>query len=129
MLDSAHSAGFDVFAKNCPSREVFAHVTGRWGALVMGRLSDRPQRFSDIRRAVEGISDRMLTQTLRELVDDGLVIRTSAGTNPPHTEYHLTTPGARISTAVIGLAETVESAMSTLAAGGSPGSRETRPER
>lgn len=106
-------AEFDVFAKNCPSRDVFAHVTGRWGALVLGRLSSEPQRFGEIRRQVEGISDRMLTQTLRSLVDDGLVSRYSAGTNPPRTEYRLTPAGVDVAAAVLQLAEAVETAMTT----------------
>lgn len=104
-------ANFDVFAKDCPSRQVFEHVTGRWGALVLGRLRVEPQRFGEIRRQVEGISDRMLTQTLRTLVDDGLVSRYSADTNPPHTEYRLTDSGRDIAGAVLNLARTVESAM------------------
>lgn len=102
---------FDVFAKSCPSRDVFTHVTGRWGALVLGRLTVEPQRFGEIRRQVEGISDRMLVQTLRTLTDDGLVSRYSAGTNPPHTEYRLTPAGAHIARAVLNLAEAVESAL------------------
>ncbi|CAM3926306.1 winged helix-turn-helix transcriptional regulator [Tsukamurella ocularis] len=106
-------ADFDVFAKECPSRDVFAHVTGRWGALVLGRLRTEPQRFGEIRRQVEGISDRMLTQTLRSLVDDGLVSRYSAGTNPPHTEYRLTPAGADVADAVLRLAAAVETAMTT----------------
>ncbi|NMD55101.1 MULTISPECIES: winged helix-turn-helix transcriptional regulator [Tsukamurella] len=106
-------AEFDVFAKNCPSRDVFAHVTGRWGALVLGRLTSEPQRFGEIRRQVEGISDRMLTQTLRSLVDDGLVSRYSAGTNPPYTEYRLTPAGTDVAAAVLQLAEAVEAAMTT----------------
>ncbi|BDD81272.1 HxlR family transcriptional regulator [Tsukamurella pulmonis] len=110
-------ADFDVFAKDCPSRDVFAHVTGRWGALVLGRLNTEPQRFGEIRRQVEGISDRMLTQTLRTLVDDGLVARYSAGTNPPHTEYRLTPTGVGIAEAVLRLADAVQAAMPTVAAG------------
>ncbi|GAA1071303.1 winged helix-turn-helix transcriptional regulator [Tsukamurella spumae] len=104
---------FDVFAKDCPSHAVFAHVTGRWGALVLGRLSTEPQRFGEIRRRVEGISDRMLTQTLRSLVDDGLVSRYSAGTNPPHTEYRLTPAGIDVAGAVLRLASAVETAMTS----------------
>ena len=104
-------ADFDVFAQNCPSRQVFAHATGRWGALVLGRLTVEPQRFGEIRRRVEGISDRMLTQTLRALVDDGLVSRYSAGTNPPHTEYRLTPSGADVAAAVLRLADAVQTAM------------------
>ncbi|WP_019200671.1 helix-turn-helix domain-containing protein [Tsukamurella sp. 1534] len=111
-------ADFDVFAKNCPSRRVFEHVTGRWGALVLGRLTPEPQRFGEVRRQVEGISDRMLTQTLRSLVDDGLVSRYSAGTNPPRTEYRLTDAGSEIASAVQGLALAVERTMPQVPARG-----------
>ncbi len=82
----------------------------------MGRLSTEPRRFSEVRRSVEGISDRMLTQTLRQLVDDGLVVRTSADTNPPHTEYRLTPAGAHIAQAVRELAAMVEATMDDLRA-------------
>ena len=73
---------FDVFSADCPSRAAWEHVTGRWGALVLGALADGPMRFGAVRRAVGGVSDRMLSQTLQALERDGLVHREDHGTNP-----------------------------------------------
>ena len=84
---------FDVFSANCPSRAAWEHVTGRWGALVLGALADGPLRFGALRRAVGGVSDRMLSQTLQALERDGLVHREDHGTNPPHVEYSVDAGG------------------------------------
>lgn len=102
---------YDVFAKMCPSRQVFEHVTGKWGALVLGRLGSGPQRFGEIRSQVEGISDRMLTQTLRTLCDDGLAIR--AADSPAHPVYRLTEAGENVAVAVRTLITAVEDAMAS----------------
>ncbi|ALG85951.1 winged helix-turn-helix transcriptional regulator [Gordonia phthalatica] len=102
---------FDVFAKQCPSREVFSHVTGRWGALLMGKLSTVPKRFWELREEVEGISDRMLTQTLKTLVGDGLVTRTMSEDKPSHPEYALTSAGEAVAAAVRALVEAVQNNM------------------
>ncbi|MGB6245727.1 winged helix-turn-helix transcriptional regulator [Gordonia sp. (in: high G+C Gram-positive bacteria)] len=102
---------FNVFAKNCPSRQVFSHVTGRWGSLVLGRLTPEPQRFCELRVQIEGISDRMLTQTLKTLVNDGLVARTMSDGRPSHPEYALTAAGAEVSRAVRALVVAVQDNM------------------
>ncbi|AUH67128.1 MULTISPECIES: winged helix-turn-helix transcriptional regulator [Gordonia] len=102
---------FDVFAKQCPSREVFSHVTGRWGALVLGKLKTVPQRFCELREQVEGISDRMLTQTLKTLTNDGLVVRTMSDERPSHPEYSLTDSGVEVARAVRALVEAVQNNM------------------
>lgn len=102
---------FDVFAKQCPSREVFTHVTGRWGALVLGKLTAAPQRFCELRVEVEGISDRMLTQTLKTLTADGLVVRTMSDDRPSHPEYSLTSAGEAVAQAVRALVEAVQDNM------------------
>ncbi|MDO4224006.1 MAG: helix-turn-helix domain-containing protein [Acinetobacter sp.] len=81
-----------VLASACPSRQILQHLTNRWGGLVivvLGR-STQPQRFSEIRKAIDGISERMLAQTLQQLEQDGMVHRQSFQTVPPHVEYHLT---------------------------------------
>ena len=108
MSDSAALA-YDVFAKKCPSRQVFEHVTGKWGALVLGCLNSGPQRFGEIRSQIEGISDRMLTQTLRTLCDDGLAVRTAD--SPAHPVYRLTEAGGDVAAAVRTLITAVEDAM------------------
>jgi DNA-binding HxlR family transcriptional regulator len=78
----------------CPAREVLGHVTGRWGGLVLGALMGGTQRYSELRARVDGISEKMLAQTLRELERDGLVIRRQYPTVPPRVDYTLT-PGGR----------------------------------
>jgi DNA-binding HxlR family transcriptional regulator len=102
---------FDVFNARCPSREAFEHVTGRWGALTLGALRCGPMRFSALRRAVDGVSDRMLSQTLGKLEGDGLVHREDHHTNPPHVEYSLTPAGRQVADQVIALVRTLESVM------------------
>jgi len=102
---------FDVFNARCPSREAFEHVTGRWGALTLGALRRGPLRFGAVRRAVDGISDRMLSQTLSQLERDGLVHREDHRTNPPHVEYSLTPAGDRVADQVIALVRTLEDVM------------------
>lgn len=102
---------YDVFAKACPSRRVFEHVTGKWGALVLGRLTREPQRFGELRGQVDGISDRLLTQTLRTLTDDGLVSRTVPSDAPGHPVYRLTDAGADVAVSVRTLISSVENAM------------------
>ncbi|MFS0704402.1 winged helix-turn-helix transcriptional regulator [Cellulomonas sp. 179-A 9B4 NHS] len=77
----------------CPSRVVLDHVTSRWGVLVLVALSDGSLRWGELRRTVEGVSEKMLAQTLRTLEADGLVDRTVAATVPPRVDYALTELG------------------------------------
>lgn len=74
-------------------REVLNRVGDKWSVLIVGLLSDGPKRFSELRRMIEGISQRMLTLTLRGLERDGLVKRTVYPTIPPRVEYQLTDLG------------------------------------
>ncbi len=71
-------------------RETLSRVGDKWSVLIVSILSDAPLRFNELRRRVEGISQRMLTRTLRELERDGLVTRTVTPTTPPSVEYALT---------------------------------------
>ncbi|WP_183909244.1 winged helix-turn-helix transcriptional regulator [Rhizobium sp. BK226] len=80
----------------CPSREVLQHVTSRWGVLVLIELGAGTCRFSELRRKIGGVSERMLTQTLQHLEGDGLVDRTAYEVMPPHVEYTLTPLGQDI---------------------------------
>ena len=84
---------FDVFGAACPSRPVLEDVTGRWGALAMGALADGPMRFNELRRRVEGVSQKMLAQSLQALERDGLVNREVQSTFPLKVEYSLTPTG------------------------------------
>ena len=92
-LESSSDVKIDPYAAGCPSRRVLDRIGDRWTVLVVGSLDDGPRRFSDIRRRVEGISQKMLTQTLRGLERDGLVTRTVFAEVPPRVEYELTIAG------------------------------------
>lgn len=83
----------EVLAADCPSRAVLAHITSRWGVLVLVVLLDGTHRFSQLRRAIGGVSEKMLAQTLDALAYDGLVLRVAQQVLPPHVEYSLTPLG------------------------------------
>jgi DNA-binding HxlR family transcriptional regulator len=80
-------------ARNCPVRDVLDQISGKWTTLLMLILAVRPHRFGELRRAVPDISQRMLTQTLRDLQKDGLITRHVYPTLPPSVEYRLTRLG------------------------------------
>jgi DNA-binding HxlR family transcriptional regulator len=111
---------FNVFDAGCPSRTTFEHATGRWGALVLGALAAGPLRFRALRRAVDGVSDRMLAQTLQQLERDGLIHREDHGTNPPRVEYSLTPPGSAVADRVLALVDTIQAVMPTVMSKRSP---------
>ena len=80
-------------SSKCPVRDVLDHIGDKWSSLLMVALGARPQRFGELKRAVPDISQRMLTQTLRDLQRDGLVSRHVFPTLPPSVEYRLTPMG------------------------------------
>ncbi len=86
-------------------REVLDLVGDKWSVLVVKVLSERPMRFNELRRSIDGISQRMLTLTLRGLERDGLVRRTVHPTVPPQVEYALTDLGRTLEAPIQGLAE------------------------
>lgn len=98
----------DVFEPNCPSREVMKRVTSTWGVLVLIALQDGTLRFSELRRKVSGVSERMLAQTLQWLETDGLVQRRSFSVVPPHVDYTLTPMGEQAAELVGNLADWIE---------------------
>ena len=83
----------DPYVGTCPSREVLDRVGDKWTVLLLGCLVDGPRRFTELGREVEGISQKMLTQTLRGLERDGLVKRTVFPVVPVRVEYELTALG------------------------------------
>jgi DNA-binding HxlR family transcriptional regulator len=101
----------DVFARNCPSRRTVEDVAGKWGILALVALADGAYRFNALRRRVDGVSEKMLAQTLHALERDGLVTREVQATIPPHVEYSLTPSGLRIAERLAGLIELVEAEM------------------
>ncbi|VTR76987.1 winged helix-turn-helix transcriptional regulator [Cellulomonas hominis] len=80
----------------CPSRVVLDHVTSKWGVLVLVALSERTLRWGELRRLVEGISEKMLASTLRTLEADGLVLREATPSIPPRVDYSLTPLGREL---------------------------------
>ncbi|KHT18657.1 HxlR family transcriptional regulator [Pectobacterium carotovorum subsp. carotovorum] len=98
----------DVFAEKCPSRQILNHVTSRWGVLILIALLDDTHRFSQLRRRIGGVSERMLAQTLQWLESDGFVLRTAYPVVPPHVEYSLTPLGKEVGERVKELAIWVE---------------------
>ncbi|NDL61568.1 winged helix-turn-helix transcriptional regulator [Acerihabitans arboris] len=100
---------------NCPSRDVLKHLTSRWGVLVLIALSQGTHRFSELRRKVGGVSEKMLAQTLSWLEDDGLIVRKSLPVMPPHVEYSLSELGREVGGIVEGLADWIETHMPQIA--------------
>ncbi|SAL34521.1 transcriptional regulator [Caballeronia sordidicola] len=99
----------ELLSADCPSREVLKHVTSRWGVLVlMVLLDEKTCRFSDLRRKVDGVSEKMLAQTLQWLAADGFVVRTSYDVVPPHVDYRLTPLGDEVARQVSSLADWIE---------------------
>ncbi|MFI6459916.1 winged helix-turn-helix transcriptional regulator [Streptomyces sp. NPDC050528] len=102
---------YNVFAKACPSRGTLEHVTGRWGGLTLCALHDGSLRFNELRRRVDGVSEKMLSQTLHALERDGLVHREAQPTNPPRVDYELTPLGRGIAERLAELVDFMESRM------------------
>jgi DNA-binding HxlR family transcriptional regulator len=101
---------------DCPAREVLGHVTGRWGGLVLGALLRGTRRYSEIRDRIEGISEKMLAQTLRDLERDGLLLRRQHAEVPPRVDYTLTPGGIEVAQRVMSLISWLQDNVSDLVA-------------
>ncbi|MFE8152471.1 helix-turn-helix domain-containing protein [Brenneria goodwinii] len=106
----------NLFAEKCPSRQILNHVTSRWGVLILVALLDGTLRFSQLRRKIGGVSERMLAQTLQWLESDGFILRTSYPVVPPHVEYSLTPLGKEVSERVKILADWIEENLAAILA-------------
>ncbi|QEV19586.1 winged helix-turn-helix transcriptional regulator [Streptomyces alboniger] len=95
----------------CPYRLVLEHVTSRWGVLILIALEERSYRFSELRRAIGRVSEKMLTQTLQTLERDGLVHRDAKPVIPPRVDYSLTDLGREAAEQVRTLAAWTERRM------------------
>lgn len=98
----------EILARDCPSREILNHVCSRWGVLVLVVLLDGTHRFSELRRKIGGVSEKMLSQTLQSLEQDGFVDRKALPVVPPHVEYSLTPLGEEVARQVNGLTTWIE---------------------
>jgi DNA-binding HxlR family transcriptional regulator len=92
-LASLRGGDAAVLTDGCPTRVVLDHVTSKWGVLVLAALADGTHRWSELRRAVDGISEKMLAATLKTLERDGIVARVAHPVIPPHVDYSLTDRG------------------------------------
>ena len=110
-LMEADDLPFNVFAKACPSRGTLEHVTGRWGGLTLCALFEGSLRFNELRRRVDGVSEKMLSQTLHALERDGLVHREAQPTNPPRVDYELTPLGREVAERLLALVNLLEGRM------------------
>jgi DNA-binding HxlR family transcriptional regulator len=84
---------YNAYASTCPTRHALDRIADKWTVLVVGMLEQRPHRFGELRKGIDGISQKMLTQTLRSLELDGLVSRRVEATVPVTVEYSLTSTG------------------------------------
>ncbi|MFI8289328.1 transcriptional regulator [Streptomyces sp. ms191] len=98
----------DVNDTMCPSRLVLEHVTSRWGVLILAALLERSYRFSELRREIGGVSEKMLAQTLQTLERDGFVHRDAKPVIPPRVDYTLTALGEEAARQVWELARWTE---------------------
>jgi len=101
--DGGSADSSTVFSQACPSRQALELVASKWALLVIPALAEGPVRNNELMRKIEGISQKMLTQTLKELVRNGLVLRLDRQSVPPHVEYQLSALGQSLSETLIPL--------------------------
>jgi DNA-binding HxlR family transcriptional regulator len=99
---------WDPYSAQCPTRVVLDRIANKWVVLVLGLLVERPLRFNQLRRRIGGISQKMLTQTLKNLEGDGLVTRTVFPTVPVTVEYAITPLGQSLAHTLGGLQQWAE---------------------
>ncbi len=101
-METQYALG-DVYAADCPTRRVLNLIGDKWSVLIIGMLSDGPKRFSQLQRSIGGISQKMLTQTLRGLERDGIISRALYPEVPPRVEYALTPLGETLGEPIIAI--------------------------
>jgi len=106
----------NVFRANCPARYLLSKVSGKWNMLIVDALHNKNLRNGELMRIVEGISQKMLTQTLRELEEIKLVKRHDMQTVPPHVEYELTVLGKSLREIICAMDRWIEENMLELIA-------------
>jgi len=100
-----------VYDRSCPARLVIDHLADKWAVLIIAQLANGTMRFAELLRAIDGVSQKMLTVTLRDLERDGLVSRKLYASVPPKVEYSLTPLGASLSNKVEELCRWAEANM------------------
>ena len=108
---AADKAEYDVFLAECPSRQLLDRMSDKWVTLVLCALQDEPQRYSQLARTIAGVSQKMLTQTLRSLERDGMLTRSVTATVPVTVTYELTELGRSLLVVFAQLKDWAESHM------------------
>lgn len=103
-----------VFARNCPSRAALEDIGSKWGILALLALRESDFRFNALRRRVEGVSEKMLSQTLQTLERDGMVVRDVRTSIPPRVEYSLTELGQQVAGRIQGLTDLLEASVAEI---------------
>src|SRR5580698_1428021 len=101
----------------CPTRTVLDHITSKWGVLILSALSEKPRRWGELRRVVQGVSEKMLAQTLRTLEADGFVLREAQAIIPPRVDYSLTARGVELAAVLSPLMQWIADNASEILAG------------
>src|ERR1700749_1758204 len=99
---------YNAYVAECPSRQVLDAISDKWVTLVLTALAEGPQRYSDLARRIAGVSQKMLTQTLRQLERDGLLTRTITPSVPVRVDYELTALGETILPVVVAIKQWAE---------------------
>jgi DNA-binding HxlR family transcriptional regulator len=107
---------YDAYLASCPARQLLDRISDKWVTLVLTALADGPQRYSDLARRIAGVSQKMLTQTLRSLERDGLVQRTVTPSVPVRVDYELTPLGGSLMPLIASIKEWAETHMDEVAA-------------
>jgi DNA-binding HxlR family transcriptional regulator len=104
-MDRTSGVEPNVLSQNCESRQALDRIADKWTCLIVYALLDGPRRHGELKRTIEGISQKMLTQTLRSMETDGLVKRTVIDVIPPHVEYGLTPLGQTLSDPLVAICQ------------------------
>jgi DNA-binding HxlR family transcriptional regulator len=105
---------YDIYSDRCPTRAVLDRIADKWALLILDRLGDGAARFNALKRGIEGISQKVLSQTLKNLERDGLISRKAYPTVPVTVEYALTPLGRKLKEAVAALAHWAEAHMDAI---------------
>lgn len=103
QLREAQRAEYDAYLAACPARQLLDRISDKWVSLILVALTDGPRRYSDLNRRIAGVSQKMLTQTLRSLERDGLISRTVTASVPVRVDYTLTPLGATLLPVMAGI--------------------------
>lgn len=105
---------YSVYAENCPTRLLLDHIADKWAALILRKLKDGPIRFNELRRQIEGISTKVLSQSLKELERDGLISRQAFATVPVTVEYSITDLGKTLTDTIAAMTRWAEANIETV---------------